>query len=203
MDIFELAVTNGDTLVVENRRKKMRYEFVTLNKTKEKQRRICRLYTAEGTVQENPWNQPCIEGTANLVANMVALNPQWTVKVEPKTVEATHETWTCGGRGSNKSVINRLSADMSGKVVCITGGIKDLGLTRRQASSALQKAGATVVETVTKKVDYVLVGGLADNRWKYKDFGNKTAKAIELQDLGHSIEILDAEATLRSLECRI
>lgn len=200
MDLFGLAVTNGDTLVVTNDVKGMRYEFITLNKKEEKQRRVCRLFTHEGAVIEDPWNQADISGSAKLLLRMISLNPDWAVSVEPRTVEGRHDTWNKSGRRSDKSVLNRMDVDVSGKTVCVTGGIIT-GLTRRQAAVELEKAGATVVTGVSKKVDLVLVAGLADARWKYEGFGTKVAKAIDLQAAGHPIELVDAEATLSSIGC--
>ena len=200
MDLFELAVNNGDTLIVTNDLKGMRYEFITLNKKKEKQRRIYRLFTPEGAVIENPWNQADIFGSARLLLRLLSMNDDWKVSTEPRTVEGNHETWNKTGRKSDKSVLNRMEANVSGKVVCVTGGIIT-GLTRRQAAVELEKAGARVVNNISKKVDLVLVAGLADARWKYEGFGTKVAKAIDLQSAGHPIELVDAEATLNSIGC--
>ena len=201
MDLFDLAVNNGDTLIVTNDLKGMRYEFITLNKKKDKQRRVCRLFTPEGAVIENPWNQTTITGSARLLVRMISLNSDWVASVEPRTVEGAHDTWNTSGRHSDKSVLNRMEVDdVSGKVVCVTGGFTT-GLTRRQATVELEKAGATVVGGVSKKVDFVLVAGLADARWKYKEFGTKVADAIDLQTGGHPIELVDAEATLNLIAC--
>lgn len=201
MNLFDLAVNNGDTLIVTNDLKGMRYEFITLNKKKDKQRRVCRLFTPEGAVIENPWNQTTITGSARLLVRMISLNSDWVASVEPRTVEGAHDTWNAGGRCSDKSILNRMEVDdVSGKIVCVTGGIIT-GLTRRQAAAELEKAGAIVVKKVSKKVDLVLVAGLADARWKYKKFGTKVADAIGLQTEGHPIELVDAEATLNSIAC--
>jgi NAD-dependent DNA ligase len=200
MDLFNLAVNNGDTLIVTNEVKEMRFEFITLNKKEEKQRRVCRMFTPEETVIENPWNQTDISDSAKFLIRMIGFNPDWVVSVEPRTVDGTHDTWNKSGRRSDKSVLNRMDVDVSGKTVCVTGGIIT-GLTRRQAAVQLERAGATVAKGVSKKVDLVLVAGLADARWKYEGFGTKVAKAIDLQTAGHPIELVDAEATLNSLGC--
>ena len=200
MDLFNLAVNNGDTLIVTNEVKEMRFEFITLNKKEEKQRRVCRMFTPEGAVIENPWNQTDISGSAKFLIRMIDFNRDWVVSVEPRTVDGIHDTWNKSGRRSDKSVLNRMDVEVSGKTVCVTGGIIT-GLTRRQAAVQLEKAGATVAKGVSKKVDLVLVAGLADARWKYEGFGTKVAKAIDLQTAGHPIELVDAEATLNSLGC--
>jgi NAD-dependent DNA ligase len=201
MELFDLAVNNGDALIVTNDVKGMRFEFITLNKKEDKQRRVCRLFTPEGGVIENPWKQKTISDSAKLLVRMISSNSDWVASVEPRTVEGAHDTWNAGGRCSDKSILNRMEVDnVSGKVVCITGGIIT-GLTRRQAAAELEKAGAIVVKNISKKVDLVLVAGLADVRWKYKRFGMKVAKAINLQTGGHPIELVDAEATLKSIAC--
>ena len=200
MDLFNLAVNNGDTLIVTNEVKEMRFEFITLNKKEEKQRRVCRMFTPEGAVIENPWNQTDISGSAKFLIRMIDFNRDWVVSVEPRTVDGIHDTWNKSGRRSDKSVLNRMDVEVSGKTVCVTGGIIT-GMTRRQAAVQLEKAGATVAKGVSKKVDLVLVAGLADARWKYEGFGTKVAKAIDLQTAGHPIELVDAEATLNSLGC--
>ena len=200
MDLFNLAVNNGDTLIVTNEVKEMRFEFITLNKKEEKQRRVCRMFTPEGAVIENPWNQTDISGSAKFLIRMIDFNRDWVVSVEPRTIDGIHDTWNKSGRRSDKSVLNRMDVEVSGKTVCVTGGIIT-GLTRRQAAVQLEKAGATVAKGVSKKVDLVLVAGLADARWKYEGFGTKVAKAIDLQTAGHPIELVDAEATLNSLGC--
>ena len=200
MDLFNLAVNNGDTLIVTNEVKEMRFEFITLNKKEEKQRRVCRMFTPEGAVIENPWNQTDISGSAKFLIRMIDFNRDWVVSVEPRTIDGIHDTWNKSGRRSDKSVLNRMDVEVSGKTVCVTGGIIT-GLTRRQAAVQLEKAGATVAKGVSKKVDLVLVAGLAVARWKYEGFGTKVAKAIDLQTAGHPIELVDAEATLNSLGC--
>lgn len=87
----------------------------------------------------------------------------------------------------NESILT--SVDLAGKKVCITGDFK-FG-NRVEIESLLKGYGATIVKAVSGATDYLIIGGLGSNNWKYESCGNKTKKALELQKQGKPIKILE------------
>ena len=56
--------------------------------------------------------------------------------------------------------------------------------------SYLEERGAKVTGSVSSKTDYLIIGALGSPDWKYGDYGDKVAKAQELQKSGKSIVII-------------
>jgi DNA polymerase III subunit epsilon len=84
------------------------------------------------------------------------------------------------------------------KTVVFTGTLS-CGLTRAQAAQLVVDAGGMTTDSMSKKVDY-LVLGLQDAR-KVKDgkHSGKMLKAAELQRAGSQIEFLSEDDFLRML----
>lgn len=59
----------------------------------------------------------------------------------------------------------------------------------------VEKSGGIVVSSVSKKVDYVVVGSLGSDAYSFGNYGTKVKKAMELQAEGVPISIIE-EATL-------
>jgi NAD-dependent DNA ligase len=53
-----------------------------------------------------------------------------------------------------------------------------------------ERFGGTVSDTTSKKIDYVVVGGLGSKKWKYGSFGNKIKDAMQLKSEGSLILII-------------
>lgn len=50
--------------------------------------------------------------------------------------------------------------------------------------------GGVILKSVTKKCDYLLVGGQGSEAWAYGNYGSKVKKALDMQEKGHHIEIV-------------
>jgi len=82
------------------------------------------------------------------------------------------------------------------KTVCLSGNFKH----GRKADIAafLISAGANVINSVNKQVDYVIAGELGSDRWKFGDYGTKINYALELRAKGYPIDILRESDVLQS-----
>ena len=90
------------------------------------------------------------------------------------------------------SVINpgtdRGGVEVSGKSFCFLAG------SRRDVAGAIEARGGAVCNGVSKKVDYVVVGGKGSDQYAFGSYGTKVKKAMELQDGGCPIRIIYEEA---------
>ena len=79
--------------------------------------------------------------------------------------------------------------DFNGKTFCLTGeflfGSKD------DVSNFLQEKGAIEKSGVSSKIDYLIVGLVGSDAWKYGNYGGKILKAKELQEKGAKVKIVD------------
>lgn len=62
--------------------------------------------------------------------------------------------------------------------------------TKDEISEKIEKSGGTVKKGVTQKTNYLVVGGLGNDKWKYGTYGGKIEKAKELQTKGFDIHII-------------
>ena len=61
--------------------------------------------------------------------------------------------------------------------------------TRAACERAVEKRGASTDDSVSKKIDYLIVGGMVSPDWITSSYGLKLQKAKQLQDSGHEIVI--------------
>lgn len=80
------------------------------------------------------------------------------------------------------------SIDIKDKNIVLTGDF-DRG-DRKSLEIELKSFGAICDKNVTKRTDYVIVGGQGSSAWSAGNYGNKVKKALELQAKGNSIEII-------------
>ncbi len=78
-----------------------------------------------------------------------------------------------------------------GRCYCFTG--KFLSGTRPQVEAVAQSRGASTSSSITKKVDYLVVGVEQSRDWRFTSYGRKIEKAMQLKDEGHQISILTEE----------
>ncbi|WP_139463791.1 BRCT domain-containing protein [Aeromonas veronii] len=78
--------------------------------------------------------------------------------------------------------------------VCFTGMF--LSGTRRQCEETALLLGATPQDSVTQKLDYLIIGELSSRDWRFSSYGRKIEKAMLLQEKGHSVRIVTEEAWL-------
>ena len=73
---------------------------------------------------------------------------------------------------------NNKSIKLNGKTFCLTGDFKNG--TKSEIKQKLENLGAIEKSGVSTKLDYLFVGGLESDTWKYGNIGGKIAKAQEL-----------------------
>ena len=74
-----------------------------------------------------------------------------------------------------------------GKTVCLSGDFA-FG-SKKEVEEWLIAKGATVVASVTKKLNILILGNGGSDAWKYGNYGSKYEKAKQLNEKGCSIEI--------------
>lgn len=84
--------------------------------------------------------------------------------------------------------VTELAIDRSATVIipeatfCLTGDF--VFASRAHCESVIQKRGGYTSKSVTKKVNYVVVGGLGSSEWKHGSFGTKIEKAMQYKRQG-------------------
>lgn len=61
---------------------------------------------------------------------------------------------------------------------------------RRECERAVQEMGGHVAGSVTKKVDYLVIGTIANEQWRHSSYGAKILKAVEYRDKFESLHII-------------
>jgi NAD-dependent DNA ligase len=80
------------------------------------------------------------------------------------------------------------SVTIQDSTFCLTGDF--VFAARQQCEAAIQKRGGTSSKSVTKKVNYVVVGGLGSPEWKHGSYGTKIEKAMEYKRTGARLLIV-------------
>lgn len=80
------------------------------------------------------------------------------------------------------------TVSIDGKLFCMTGNFS-FG-SKTDVELFILAHGGKVHPTVTRAVDYVLVGNEGDPGWSYGRYGAKVKKALEMHEKGHSIKIV-------------
>lgn len=89
-------------------------------------------------------------------------------------------------RGATEDFEKELTlSELVGKLVVVTGVFSGC-LTRRQVVNALSEHGINVAQSVTKKVNYLIVADEASRHWTKTNAGTKLTKAAQLREkTGH------------------
>lgn len=88
--------------------------------------------------------------------------------------------------------------ELSGKNFCLTGDFAHGS--RSEMEKLLVGKGAVKKSGVSSKLDYLFVGSLGSEAWKYGNAGGKIAKARELQEKGKPIQIISEEDLFKCLD---
>lgn len=73
-------------------------------------------------------------------------------------------------------------------IFCLTGNFT-IG-TKEDIAEKIMSLGGICKNTITKKTNYLIVGGAGNDNWKFGNYGSKVSKALEMQDKGLPILIL-------------
>lgn len=71
------------------------------------------------------------------------------------------------------------SADLAGKICCVTGTFQDRK--REEVHELLAEYGAIIGKTACMKTDYLFVGSKGAIAWRFSGFGRKIETALELR----------------------
>ncbi len=93
------------------------------------------------------------------------------------------------------SAHNNMGNDFSlkDKSFCLTGEF--LSVSKEEFAKRLKEKGAIEKKVVSTKLDYLFVGGMGSNAWKFGKMGGDIARALELQEKGAKVQIV-AEADM-------
>ncbi|TFZ08185.1 BRCT domain-containing protein [Ramlibacter humi] len=90
-----------------------------------------------------------------------------------------------------------LSLDFADQVFCMTGDFA-FG-PRTVCESAVLRRGGSIAASVTKKLNFLIVGGLGSAEWKHGNFGTKIEKAIEYRTAGVPLRIVHEDIWASSM----
>ena len=88
--------------------------------------------------------------------------------------------------------------NIDGKRICLSGDF-DRG-SKSEIEGRLVSCGATVLNSVSKKIDILIVGGKGSSAWSAGNYGTKIKKALELQEKGGEIIIVREDDFFAMLE---
>jgi NAD-dependent DNA ligase len=80
---------------------------------------------------------------------------------------------------------------------CLTGDF--VFAPRASCAEAIEKRGGIISASVTKKVRYVVVGGLGSPEWKHGSFGTKLEQAMQLKREGVPLLVVHEDCWAASL----
>jgi NAD-dependent DNA ligase len=111
-----------------------------------------------------------------------------------------------GGRLENLAdspLVTQLAMDegedirFDGRLFCLTGDF--VFGPRSTCEEAIVRRGGEVKSGISKKIDFVVVGGLGSKEWKHGGFGTKVERAVELQREGAKLRIVHEDAWAEAL----
>lgn len=88
-------------------------------------------------------------------------------------------------------VVSCDSLSLKDKTFCLTGDFKTGS--KSEIEKRIVSKGGIKKSSVSGKLDYLFVGGLGSEAWKYGNIGGKIAKAQELQEKGKNIKIISED----------
>lgn len=86
---------------------------------------------------------------------------------------------------------------LENKTFCLTGEF--LTIPKAEFARMLKERGAIEKNVVSSKLDYLFVGGMGSNAWKFGKIGGDIARALELQEKGCKVQIVAESDMERAL----
>jgi hypothetical protein len=83
---------------------------------------------------------------------------------------------------------------------CLTGEF--ISGPRSRCEQTLSKFGGIISQSVTKKLDFLIVGTMGSRDWIAAGHGRKIEKALHYKQQGHQITIMSEESLLNFIEIR-
>lgn len=81
---------------------------------------------------------------------------------------------------------------------CLTG--RFMWGTRAACERAILGLKGTVIDNVTQRLDYLVIGSMIEPQWAHTTFGRKIEKAMQYKDAGHDITIVSERQWTAALE---
>lgn len=78
--------------------------------------------------------------------------------------------------------------DFNEKTFCLTGTF--MSGSKSDIANKIQAKGGILSDSVSKKTNYLIVGGAGSDAWKFGNYGAKVSKALKMQDAGSNIQII-------------
>lgn len=88
----------------------------------------------------------------------------------------------------NRKEIHLNESDFANYTFCFTGNF--INWTRAELVKQLRERGVEIKSSISKKINFLIIGEIKNASNKYHDFGTKTDKVRALQEKGAEIEIL-------------
>jgi DNA polymerase-3 subunit epsilon len=78
--------------------------------------------------------------------------------------------------------------EFDGRVFCLTGDF--IFGSKAQVASAIEARGGSIANGVSKKVDYVVIGGQGSDKYAFGNYGTKVKKALDMKSNGIEIHVI-------------
>ncbi|MBY0474196.1 MAG: BRCT domain-containing protein [Nitrosomonas sp.] len=83
-------------------------------------------------------------------------------------------------------------------IFCFTGEF--VSGTRNYCKKITEQLGAMTADTMNKKVNYLVIGGIGSPAWVHESFGHKIAHAMRLKEKDHPILIIAEKHWIKSIQ---
>jgi len=64
---------------------------------------------------------------------------------------------------------------------------------RKDCEVLVKERGGVICASVSRKVRYLVVGGIGNDQWLHSSYGTKIKKAVELREGGATLSIISEE----------
>lgn len=108
------------------------------------------------------------------------------------------ESGVVDGLSTKLPVDSDADIDLEGKVFCLTGVF--MAGKRSHVEDILKRSNGLISNTVTKKIDYLVIGTLSSRDWRFSSHGRKIEKAISYRDIeGVGLKVISEEMLFDAL----
>lgn len=149
-------------------------------------------WLAEHPELHKTWPGEVVYGRIKAVLADGIITPEERIHLESTLVELIGGRFAEDGTvpdGSTALPIDRNEVVLlKGKSFCFTGQFL-FGTRKKCELTVMEKGGR--VQSVTRKLDFLVVGELASKEWKYSAHGTKIESAIEMRKAGSAIKIVN------------
>lgn len=106
-----------------------------------------------------------------------------------------HETGLAGGTSTGYGIEEPDSIIICGSSFCLTGAF--ISGPRDKCEQAIKRFGGVPAKSVTKNLDYLVIGALASRDWIAESHGRKIEKALLYKEKGLPVIIMTEETLIK------